>query len=307
MKILITGANGMVGRNLVESKLLKKYQLLTPTRQELNLLDATRVKEYLESHKPEFIIHCAGKVGGIQANLEAPYEFLYENLEMGKNLVHLAYHAGIKNVLNLGSSCIYPKDRSTPLKETDLLTGLLEPTNEGYAFAKIAVLKMCQYLNEHKGVRYKTAIPCNLYGPYDSFDENKSHLIPSIIAKLHAAKISGNPKVNIWGSGEARREFMYAGDCADFLAYAIHNFDQMPAIVNVGLGQDWSINEYYNISSEVMDVRCDFEHDLTRPTGMAKKLVDISLLNKFGWTPKTSLRNGIKMTYEYYLKLNTRR
>lgn len=302
MKILVTGSTGMVGRNIIESPLKEKHQLLAPKRNELNLLDKESVQLYLKLNKPDMVIHCAGKVGGIQANIQQPYEFLFENLEMGKNIVHESYKQGINRILNLSSSCVYPKDRDVPLKESDILSGPLEPTNEGYALAKIATMKMCSYLSSTKGMSYKTAIPCNLYGIYDSFSDNKSHLLPSIIKKLHQSQNAPGKKIEIWGTGEVRREFMFSKDCADFIDYAVDNFDRMPPILNVGIGRDYTINEYYRIAAQVLGINCDFVHDPSKPTGMRRKIVDITLLNDFGWHSKISLEAGIEQTFQHYMQ-----
>lgn len=300
MKILITGSSGMVGKNLASS--LKGYELLLPTSKELNLLDKDKVFSYLKEKNPELIIHCAGKVGGIQANIKQPTAFFVENLLMGQNLILSARELEIKKVINLGSSCMYPRDFKNPLKEEYILQGELEPTNEGYALAKIAVAKLCEYISkEDSSFLYKTLIPCNLYGYYDKFSPENSHMIPAVIRKIHEAKESNLSTVEIWGDGTAKREFMFTQDLCDFISEAISKIDNLPQYLNVGLGYDYSINEYYSEIARVIGFSGEFDHDLTKPVGMKQKVVDTTNLKKFGFTAKTSLREGIEKTYNYFL------
>jgi GDP-L-fucose synthase len=301
MKVFVSGGSGMVGRNLV-SYLLKhtKAEVFAPNSQELNLLDFGKTESFLGRIKPDAVIHCAGFVGGIQANIEKPYSFLFSNTLMGLNMVNACVNQRIRKVINLGSSCMYPKDQTSNLKEKDILTGPLEPTNEGYAIAKITVSKLCEYAKREYKLDYKTIIPCNLYGKYDKFDTEKSHMIPAAIRKLHKAKTSKNTPT-IWGDGSARREFMYVEDLVDFILYALKNYDKIEHIMNVGLGYDYSINEYYNAVAEVVGYTGDFEYDLTKPSGMKRKLCDVTKQNKIGWKPKNSLTEGLQETYQYYL------
>jgi len=301
-RILITGSNGMVGRNIVEFEKSKGYILLTPNSSELNLLDRSSVDNYIKEHKPDIVIHCAGKVGGIQANMAHPVDFLVQNTQMGLNIIMASYEVGIKMLINMGSSCMYPRDAKNPLSEELILKGELEPTNEGYAIAKVTSTRLCEYINkENKEFQYKTIIPCNLYGKYDKFDPKHSHMLPAVIKKIHEAKKINHNTLDIWGDGEARREFMYAEDLADFTYYAIENFNSMPQNINVGLGTDYTINEYYQAIAKVIGFEGKFIHDLTKPVGMKQKLIDNKKLQKFGWEYKTSLQNGIKKIYTYYL------
>ena len=300
MRIFITGSSGMVGRNVMEHLISENLEILAPSSAELNLFDYEKVFDYMNFHNPDIIIHCAGKVGGIQANMKDPYGFFSENLVMGTNLVTTAKKAGIKKFLNLSSSCTYPRNAENPLKENLILKGELEPTNEGYALAKIAITKMCEYItNETTGFYYKTLIPCNLYGRWDKFSPENSHMIPGVIDKLHYAKLSELNSVEIWGDGTARREFMFVGDFADCIAQAVENFESLPNIMNVGLGYDYTINEYYETISEVVGYKGLFNHDLTKPVGMKQKLLDITKQKNWGWEAKTSLKKGIKETYEF--------
>lgn len=302
MKILLTGGNGMVGKNLLEHPLAAEHSVIAPSRAELNLLDLNSVERYFSHFKPEFVIHAAGTVGGIQANMEDPVRFLYENMQMGMNLIKSAAKSGVPNLLNLGSSCMYPKEAVNPLVEESILTGSLEPTNEGYALAKIACAKLCEYYSyKNSNLNYKTVIPCNLYGRHDNFEKNRSHMIPSVIDKIHQAKLKEKPVVEIWGDGTARREFMYAGDLADFILHSIDKFDELSPYLNVGLGRDYSINEYYEAIADVIGFNGKFKHDVTKPTGMKQKLVDVTRLEDTGWKAKTELLEGLKKTYSFYL------
>jgi GDP-L-fucose synthase len=294
----------MVGRNLLEHPDIGEFDVLAPRSSELNLLDFGAVQAYLHKHQPNMVIHAAGKVGGIQANMREPVGFLMDNLDMGRNIVWAAHQAGVKRLINLGSSCMYPRNHSEPLREEMVLKGELEPTNEGYALAKIVTARLCEYImREDVSFQYKTLIPCNLYGRHDKFDPAHSHLIPAIIHKVYQAKLAGQAAVEIWGDGTARREFMYAGDLADAIVCAIKEFDSLPVLMNVGLGYDYTINEYYQAAAEVMGYTGSFVHDLSKPVGMARKLVSVERQQAWGWKAQHELREGIQNTYGYYLRL----
>lgn len=293
----------MVGRNILEHPAIGEFDVLAPPSRELNLCDFKSVHDYLCKHQPDIVIHAAGKVGGIQANMREPVSFLLDNMDMGRNIVWAAHQAGIKRLINLGSSCMYPRNHSEPLCEEMVLKGELEPTNEGYALAKIITARLCGYImREDASYQYKTLIPCNLYGRYDKFDPVHSHLLPAIIHKVHQAKKSGQQTVEIWGDGTARREFMYAGDLADAVIQSIYNFDTLPDYMNVGLGHDFTINEYYQAAAEVMGYTGGFVHDLSKPVGMARKLVSVERQKAWGWAAQYDLLAGVKLTYEFYLK-----
>jgi GDP-L-fucose synthase len=301
MKLLITGGNGMVGKNLQNHPASQQYELLTPSSKELNLLDYQTTVNYLSYTKPDLIIHAAGKVGGIKANMADPYGFLYANMTIGFNLVQAAKTAGITKLLNLGSSCMYPKDASNPLNEEQILDGKLEPTNEGYALAKISVAKLCVAASNER-FQYKTLIPCNLYGLWDKFGATEAHLIPAVIAKIHAIKNTDKP-IEIWGTGNVRREFMFAEDLADFIYFVLPQTENLSHFTNVGIGTDLSILEYYNTVKEVIGIDAPYVFDVSKPEGMKQKVVDITQQKKLGWNPKTSLKLGIEKTYEYYRSL----
>lgn len=302
-KILLTGSGGMVGCNVLEHPAIYEFELLTPRSSELDLRDFNAVKAYLQKHQPHMVIHTAGKVGGIQANMHEPVRFLLENLDMGRNIVWASYQSGVKQLLNLGSSCMYPRNLEEPLKEEMVFKGELEPTNEGYALAKIVTARLCDFIvREDVSYQYKTLIPCNLYGRYDKFDPQHSHLLPAIIHKVHQAKINNEPTVEIWGDGNARREFMYAGDLADAIVSSIRNFETLPSYMNVGLGYDFTINEYYETAAAVMGYQGTFVYDTTKPIGMARKLVNIDLQLSWGWQAKSDLKSGLENTYKFYLE-----
>jgi GDP-L-fucose synthase len=305
MRVLITGGSGMVGRNLLEHAGAKNHEVLAPISAQLNLKDSYAVSAYLEEYRPDIIVHSAGKVGGIQANLSHPVAFLLDNLDMGRNLVATAHQAGITRLLNLGSSCMYPRTAPNPLTEDAVLKGELEPTNEGYALAKIAVARLCQYINrEFSDFQYKTLIPCNLYGRYDKFDPGHSHLVAAIIDKLHQAGRQGVTRVDIWGDGTARREFMYAGDLADCIWRAVDDFESLPDCMNVGMGSDLTVNDYYQVAAEVIGYQGTFVHDPSKPVGMKQKLVDTRRADEWGWKARTTLREGLRLTYQHYLQSN---
>lgn len=303
MRILLTGGGGMVGKNILEHSAISQFELMVPRSHELDLRDSDAVQRYLRVHQPDMVIHAAGKVGGIQANMREPVSFLMDNLDMGRNIVWAARNAGVKRLINLGSSCMYPRNHSEPLHEDMVLTGELEPTNEGYALAKIVTARLCEYImHEDSSYEYKTLIPCNLYGRHDKFDPAQSHLIPAIIHKTHQAQINGHDVIEIWGDGTARREFMYAGDLADAVIRAIDEFDTLPTTMNVGLGHDYTINEYYAAVATVLGYEGGFVHDMSKPVGMARKLVNIERQSVWGWSAQHGLREGIEKTCEYYLK-----
>ncbi|HCY64038.1 MAG TPA: GDP-fucose synthetase [Oxalobacteraceae bacterium] len=303
MRIFLTGASGMVGRNFLEHGAAIGYEILQPGSRELDLRDYAAVYDWMKRNKPDVVVHAAGKVGGIQANMREPVNFLLDNLDIGRNIVIASRNLGINKLLNLGSSCMYPRNAMNPLQEEMVLQGELEPTNEGYAIAKITVARLCEYImRENAGYQYKTLIPCNIYGRHDKFDPAKSHMVPAIIHKLHKAKVEGLDSVDIWGDGYARREFMYAQDLADCMWRAIEQFDSLPHTMNVGLGDDLSVNEYYKVAAKVIGYKGKFCHDLSKPAGMKQKLVSIDKATAWGWHASTSLEAGISLTYQYYLE-----
>ncbi len=299
--IFLTGGTGMVGHNVRDLAEARRLEVVAPGHGELDLTDGDAVLAYLGKVKPAVVVHAAGRVGGIEANMREPVRFLTDNFEMGKNVVLGARAAGVTRLINLGSSCMYPKDSPRPLREEDVLSGPLEPTNEAYAIAKSAVQRLAAYItSETPAFQYKTLIPCNLYGRYDAFDPKRSHLAAAVIHKLHRAKVEGRDTVDIWGDGSARREFLYAGDLADAVLTAIERFDTLPPVLNVGAGVDHTVNAYYQAAAEVTGFSGRFTHDLSKPVGMMRKLMDVSRATAWGWTARTPLEQGLAEAYEFY-------
>ena len=301
-KVLITGGNGMVGRNFLEIFSSQYFHVIAPNSKTVDLRDYQKTYNFLKEARPDIVIHLAALVGGIQANMKEPQRFLIENLEIGKNTVLGCYNLGIKKFINVASSCIYPKDVPNPLKEEYILTGKLEPTNESYALAKLITLKLCNNINQmDNNFQYKTIFPCNLYGKWDSYGDNKSHMVAAVIRKIDEAKNNKNT-IYIWGDGTVRRECMYAKDLANFLVFALHNFEKIPENLNVGTGIDYTINDYYKYIAQVIGYKGTLKHDLSKPQGVKQKLLDIKKLKKIGWTSKTPLLDGLEKTYQFYLK-----
>ena len=303
MKLFLTGGRGMVGRAIQGHAAAAEHRIIAPSSAELDLTDRPAVMAALKTERPDIVIHGAGRVGGIQANMARPAAFLADNMDMGFNVVLAAQAAGVPRLLNLGSSCMYPHDAPNPLREDSLGKGELEPTNEGYGLAKLAVARLCAFVSQAGDLAYKTLIPCNLYGLHDKFDPKVSHLLPAIIRKVHEARESGADSVEIWGDGTARREFMYSGDMADGVWAAVARFDDLPGEMNIGLGHDYSIGEYYTEAAKVIGWDGAFTYDLTRPTGMKQKLLSVDRQAAFGWAPKTTLPEGIAQTYAHFLEL----
>lgn len=300
-RVWITGGNGMVGRNLREHPRAADWEILVPGRSELDLSDQRAVKDFVQTQRPDLVIHAAGQVGGIQANMADPVGFLVNNLDMGRNVIMAAFEAGVPAFINLASSCMYPRGRNHALRESDMMTGELEPTNEGYALAKIVSTRLCDYIaRTHPDMMYRTVIPCNLYGRHDKFDPKASHLVPAIIAKVSKAVAEGEDEVEIWGDGSARREFMYAADLADAIWRAAEAPVSLPQLMNIGLGDDHTILEYYQAVAKALGWTGQFRFDLDRPVGMQRKLSDVSLQREWGWNAPTSLQQGIAATIHFY-------
>lgn len=274
---------------------------MAPPRNELDLSSAANVTEWLTLHRPDLIIHAAGHVGGIQANVANPFRFLSLNVEMAMNLIQSARELGVRRLLNIGSSCMYPREAPNPLKVESLLTGRFEPTNEGYAVAKVLAGKLCEYIAaQAPEYQYRTLIPCNLYGRHDHFEPERSHLVPAVIKKVHDAKVSNAPSIGLWGDGSARREFMFAADAANMILDAAHRIDEVPQYLNVGLGYDFTVLDYYQAAARTVGWDGEFEFDLTKPTGMKQKLLDVGVQDAFGWKATTTLDEGLRQTYAYF-------
>lgn len=299
-KIYVAGANGMVGSAIVRKLRATGFNnLITPGSKELDLRDQAAVNAFFEKEKPELVFLAAAKVGGIQANNVYRAEFLYDNLMIEANVIHAAYQNGVEKLLFLGSSCIYPKLAPQPLREEYLLTGLLEPTNEPYAIAKIAGIKLCEAYRDQYGCNFISAMPTNLYGPGDNYDLEKSHVIPALIRKIHTAKQNNAPIVEIWGSGNPLREFLHVDDLADACFYLMHNYDERQ-FVNVGTGEDISIRHLAELIGKIIGYTGEFVFNSDRPDGTPRKLMDISILKDRDWTASISLEEGLRSVCEAY-------
>ncbi len=297
-KIYIAGSNGMVGSAIVRKLLKAGYDnLLTPSSKDLDLRNQAAVEAFFEAEKPEFIFLAAAKVGGIMANNTYRAEFLYDNLIIEANVIHAAHKFGVKKLLFLGSSCIYPKMAPQPLKEEYLLTGPLEPTNEPYAIAKIAGIKLCEAYRDQYGDNFISAMPTNLYGPNDNYDLANSHVIPALLQKIHNAKVNGDKTVEIWGSGNPRREFLHVDDLADACFYMMHNYEERQ-FVNVGTGEDISIRELAELIAKIVGFQGEFVFNTEKPDGTPRKLLDVSILTSKQWHPAIGLEEGLRSVYE---------
>ncbi len=313
-KIFIAGHKGMVGSALVRILKNQDADLILKERKELNLLCQNEVKNFFEKEKIDQIYLSAAKVGGIYANNNFPAEFIYENLMIQNNIIHNAFLSGVKKILFLGSSCIYPKKASQPIKEEYLLTGKLEPTNEPYAIAKIAGIKLCESYNRQYGeiheIDYRSIMPTNLYGPGDSYHPKNSHVIPGLIYRFHEAKINNSPKVSVWGTGTPRREFLYVDDMARASIHLMNldkkiykdNTSSMNSHINVGSGKDLSIRDLAKKISHVVGYKGEIIFDKTKPDGTPRKFIDSRLIRKLGFEPKISLDEGLGKSYQEYLK-----
>ena len=300
--IFVAGHKGLVGSAIVRNLESKGYNtLLLRTRQELDLKDTLAVNQFYREEKPDIVINAAAKVGGIYANEAYPAEFIHDNLVIQNNLIDGAYQIGVKKLVFLGSSCIYPKMAPQPLKEEYLLTGPLETTNEWYAIAKIAGIKMCQAYRKQYGFDVISVMPTNLYGPGDHFELQNSHVLPALIHKFHKAKVNGDNTVTIWGSGQPRREFLYVDDLADATVFLMENYSG-EQFVNVGVGEDISIKELAVLIKNKVGFSGDLEFDTSKPDGTPRKLMDVSFVNSMGWKAKTSLEQGLLQTYQWYVE-----
>jgi GDP-L-fucose synthase len=289
-----------VGSAIVRKLQKEGYQnLILRTSAQLDLRNQQAVKEFFEKEKPEYVFMAAAKVGGINANNTYPAEFLYDNLCIQNNVIHQSYKNGVKKLLFLGSSCIYPKNAPQPIKEEYLLSGYLEPTNEAYAIAKIAGIKMCQFYHKQYGCNFISAMPTNLYGPGDNYDLKNSHVLPALLRKFHEARENGDAAVTVWGTGKPRREFLHADDLAEACLFLMEHYND-PAIINIGVGKDISIGEMAEMIKKIAGFTGELVFDTSMPDGTFQKLLDVSKINALGWQPKISFEQGLKKTYEEY-------
>ena len=301
-KIFVAGHRGMVGSALIRALEVAGFsKLLKRDRSELDLGDSAAVSKFFAKEKPEVVIFAAAKVGGIKANNDQPVEFLLENLRVQNSVIAAAHENGARKLLFLGSSCIYPKLTPQPIPESALLSGPLEPTNEAYAIAKIAGVKLCQAFSREYGANFVSAMPTNLYGPNDNFDLETSHVLAALLRKAYEAKKSSARELVVWGTGTPRREFLHADDCASACLFLLEKYDS-PEIVNVGWGEDISIRELAELVCEVVGFDGELSWDKTKPDGTPRKLLDVSKLRGLGWTPTIPLRDGIAQAYDWFLK-----
>ena len=299
-KIYIAGHRGMVGSALHRNLTMRGYSnLIFRTSSQLDLRNQLAVRDFFRNEKPEYVFLAAAKVGGIHANNTLRADFIYDNLMVQNNVIHEAATTGVKKLLFLGSSCIYPKLALQPLKEEYLLTGVLEPTNEPYAIAKIAGIKMCEAYRAQYGCNFISVMPTNLYGPNDNYDLNNSHVLPALIRKFHEAKMKEEASVILWGSGNPLREFMHADDMADACVYLMENYSS-EKFVNVGTGEDISIRDLASLIGEVVGFKGNIQYDSSKPDGTPRKLMDVSYLHSLGWKHRINLREGIKSVYKEY-------
>jgi len=300
-KIFVAGHRGMVGSAFVRRLEAEGFtNLLKPDRSQLDLMEDSAVLKFLLEEKPVIAILAAAKVGGIKANNDYPVEFLLENLRMQNNVIHSAYQTGVRKLLFLGSSCIYPKLAPQPISESALLTGPLEPTNEAYAIAKIAGIKLCQAYAGEYGRNFISVMPTNLYGPNDNFDLETSHVLAALLHKAHEAKMRNEKKLSVWGTGKPRREFLHVDDLASACLLLLEKYDS-PEIINVGCGEDISIRELAGLICEVVGFEGELVWDTTKPDGTPRKLLDVSKIRALGWEPTIPLRKGIAQTYEWFI------
>jgi len=303
-KIYVAGHRGLVGSALIRRLQAQGYtNLVLKTSRELDLRRQADAEAFFAKEKPEYVFLAAAKVGGILANNTYKADFIYNNIMIAANVINAAYTHGVKKLLNLGSSCIYPKLAPQPMKEEYLLSGLLEPTNEPYAIAKIAAIKLCRYYNEQFGTNYISVMPTNLYGPEDNFNLETSHVLPALIRKFHEAKAAGKTAVTIWGSGEPFREFLYVDDLADACVFLMekHDYRDIGEFINIGTGTDLRIKDVAELVKRVVGFEGEIRHDTGKPDGTPKKLLDVRRINDLGWKASTPLQKGVELTYAWYL------
>jgi len=301
--IYVSGATGLVGRNLVKKLKESGYDnIITREHNQLDLTSQEDTESFIRCHRPMYIYHCASIVGGIQANINEPYKFLYENLMIQNNIINCAIKYNVEKTMYLASACMFPRDYKQPLKESYLLEAPVEPTNEGYALSKICGTKLCEYANKTLGDKFIILSPTNLYGIYDHFDPTDSHVLQSLIKKIYDAKKSNKKVITIWGTGEPRREFLYVEDLADCMVWAMNNI-KSKTFLNVGTGKDASITELAETVARVIEWKGKFKYDTSKPDGMKLKCLDVSKINKLGWKATTNLEEGIEKTVEYYKEL----
>jgi GDP-L-fucose synthase len=305
-KIYVAGHRGLVGSAIVRLLRTRGFNhLITRLRSELDLRDQSAVRSFFAQEKPDIVVLAAARVGGIKANTDAPVEFLIENVQVQNNAISAAYDSGVRKLMFLGSSCIYPKLAPQPIPESALLTGPLEPTNKAYSIAKIAGITLCQAFAQEYGANFISAMPTNLYGPGDNFDLETSHVLAALLRKAHEAKINRDRELVVWGTGEPRREFLHVDDFASAVLFLLENYDS-PEIINVGCGEDISIRGLAELICEIVGFEGDLRWDRSKPDGTPRKLLDVSKIGKLGWEPTIPLRDGIAQTYDWFVEHGAR-
>ncbi len=302
-KIFVTGHNGLVGSAIIRKLIKSGYKnIIVVDKKKLDLTRQKEVENFIKKHKPDSIINAAARVGGIAANNKYKADFIYNNIAIQNNIIHSSYINNVENLIFLGSSCVYPKMSKQPIKEEYLLSGPLEKTNEPYAIAKISGIKMCESYNYQYGTNYKCLMPCNTYGPNDNYDLNTSHFYPALISKIHKAKVEKKDNIILWGTGKAKRELMYVDDVADACIFFLHKKTK-ETLINIGTGKEKTINEYAKFIMQQLDVKLKIVYDKSKPDGTPRKILNVSIANKYGWNSKVSLRSGFFKVYETFLKI----
>lgn len=304
-KILVTGGSGMVGRSLLAALRAGTYtSVLAPSSKELDLRDQEATQRYFAGHDVEYVFHLAGHIGGIGASVTYPVEFLYENLMIAVNGVHAARIAKVRKLVFLSSSCVYPRECPQPMREDSILTGAFEPTNEGYAIAKVAAMKLCEYSNAQYGTNFLTLMPCNLYGYGDHFEPERSHVVSALMYKFRRAKEAGQPSVGVWGSGTTRRELLFVTDLVDAMMHFMHKVDakDIRGFVNVGLGEDIAIRDLAYLIKDIVGYSGTIEFDISKPDGMPRKLMDVTRAAGLGWKARIGIPEGLKLAYDWYTR-----
>lgn len=301
MRVLVTGGSGMLGSSLTRLGITAGFEILSPGRLELDLDNQDETFLYIQKYRPDAIIHAAAKVGGIAANIAHPVEFLTQNIRIDGNLLNASHRLGVKKLIYVGSSCMYPRNLSHPMKEEEILTGPLEPTNEAYALAKLVGSRTVQYVSQTSDLTWRSFVPSNLYGPNDHFEPERSHLLAAIIHKVVEAKFNKLTKVEMWGEGSVRREFTYVDDVASFMINSLYDLESMPITINVGAGIDHTVRQYYEMVIHALGSDVEIVPDPTKPEGIMRKLLDVSLAQNFGWRPEVDIESGIRKTIDWYL------
>lgn len=297
--VLVTGASGMLGQHLVPMLENKGHRVLTPSREDVDLTDADATRSYIQSTTIDAVVHCAAYVAGIASSRASKHHSFDANVSMGMNLIRSCLENGITTLLNVGSATVYPSEAPQPLSESSLGQGAFEGPIEGYALSKYVVYRACAMANEQHNVSYKTVLPCNLFGPYDNFSLETGHMLPAILHRMHQAKEQNNSPIVIWGDGSAKREFLYAPDLADFICFALDNFESLPEVMNVGSGVEVSVNEMHQHMAKITGYTGELKHDFDKPVGRLRRYLNLHHQQRLGWSPKTPFEEALAITYDY--------